>query len=231
MIPIKGAMRKLENGLSSDSAISEEKNIKNLRNGYIALAMTIGMTIVGYFLGSTYLQGFANMFSGGLGILLFFAIFIPMIMAIEATQDSIVGLVLLLAFGVLKGVFLTPIIGISETSTVVSAAIGTMAVSVGASVAAFNSKTDSSKWGGFLFFTLLGLIGAMLLNYFLFQSTLLRIGISSAVIVVMAFFIFRDVQRALYSKRANYISVALGFYISMVNIFVNMLVLLGIADD
>jgi FtsH-binding integral membrane protein len=231
MIPIKGAMRKLENGLSSDSAISEEKNIKNLRNGYIALAMTIGMTIVGYFLGSTYLQGFANMFSGGLGILLFFAIFIPMIMAIEATQDSIVGLVLLLAFGVLKGVFLTPIIGISETSTVVSAAIGTMAVSVGASVTAFNSKTDSSKWGGFLFFTLLGLIGAMLLNYFLFQSTLLRIGISSAVIVVMAFFIFRDVQRALYSKRANYISVALGFYISMVNIFVNMLVLLGIADD
>jgi FtsH-binding integral membrane protein len=171
------------------------------------------------------------MFSGGLGILLFFAIFIPMIMAIEATQDSIVGLVLLLAFGVLKGVFLTPIIGISETSTVVSAAIGTMAVSVGASVTAFNSKTDSSKWGGFLFFTLLGLIGAMLLNYFLFPSTLLRIGISSAVIVVMAFFIFRDVQRALYSKRANYISVALGFYISMVNIFVNMLVLLGIADD
>ena len=231
MIPIKGTMRKLENGISSNEIISEEKNIKNLRNGYIALSMTIGMTIVGYLLGSTYLQGFANMFSGGIGIILFFAIFIPMIMAIEATQDSIVGLVLLLAFGVLKGVFLTPIIGISETSTVVSAAIGTIAVSLGASVTAFNSKTDSSKWGGFLFFTLLGLIVAMLLNYFLFQSTLLQIGISSAVIVVMAFFMFRDVQRALYSKRANYISVALGFYISIINIFVNMLVLLGIADD
>ena len=231
MIPIKGTMRKLENGISSNEIISEEKNIKNLRNGYIALSMTIGMTIVGYLLGSTYLQGFANMFSGGIGIILFFAIFIPMIMAIEATQDSIVGLVLLLAFGVLKGVFLTPIIGISETSTVVSAAIGTIAVSVGASVTAFNSKTDSSKWGGFLFFTLLGLIVAMLLNYFIFQSTLLQIGISSAVIVVMAFFMFRDVQRAIYSKRANYISVALGFYISMINIFVNMLVLLGIADD
>lgn len=231
MIPIKGTMKKLENGISSNEMISEEKNIKNLRNGYIALSMTIGMTIVGYLLGSTYLQGFANMFSGGMGIILFFAIFIPMIMAIEATQDSIVGLVLLLSFGVLKGVFLTPIIGVSETSTVVSAAIGTIAVSVGASVTAFNSKTDSSKWGGFLFFTMLGLIGAMLLNYFLFQSTLLQIGISSAVIVVMAFFMFRDVQRALYSKRANYISVALGFYISMINIFVNMLVLLGIADD
>lgn len=231
MIPIKGTMKKLENGISSNEMISEEKNIKNLRNGYIALSMTIGMTIVGYLLGSTYLQGFANMFSGGMGIILFFAIFIPMIMAIEATQDSIVGLVLLLSFGVLKGVFLTPIIGVSETSTVISAAIGTIAVSVGASVTAFNSKTDSSKWGGFLFFTMLGLIGAMLLNYFLFQSTLLQIGISSAVIVVMAFFMFRDVQRALYSKRANYISVALGFYISMINIFVNMLVLLGIADD
>lgn len=231
MIPIKGTMKKLENGISSNETISQEKNIKNLRNGYIALAMTIGMTIIGYLLGSTYLQGFANMFSGGFGIILFFAIFIPMIMAIEATQDSIVGFVLLLAFGVLKGVFLTPIIGISETSTVISAAIGTIAVSVGASVTAFNSKTDSSKWGGFLFFTLLGLIGAMLLNYFLFQSTLLQIGISSAVIVVMAFFMFRDVQRALYSKRANYISVALGFYISVINMFVNMLVLLGLADD
>jgi|DeeseametaMP0200_FD_k123_20954_1 FtsH-binding integral membrane protein len=231
MIPIKGTMKKLENGISSNEIISEEKNIKNLRNGYIALSMTIGMTIVGYLLGSTYLQGFANMFSGGLGIILFFAIFIPMIMAIEATQDSIVGLVLLLAFGVLKGVFLTPIIGVSETSTVVSAAIGTIAVSVGASVTAFNSKKDSSKWGGFLFFTMLGLIGAMLLNYFLFQSTLLQIGISSAVIVVMAFFMFRDVQRAIYSKRANYISVALGFYISVINMFVNMLVLLGLADD
>lgn len=231
MIPIKSTMRKLESGISSNTMVSEEKNIKNLRNGYIALAMTIAMTGVGYFLGSTYFQGFANMFSGGMGILLFFAIFIPMIMAIEATSESVVGLVLLLAFGVLKGIFLTPIIGVSETSTVVSAAIGTIAVSVGASVMAFNSKKDSSKWGGFLFFTLLGLIGAMLLNYFVFQSTLLQIGISSAVIVVMAFFMFRDVQRALYSTRANYISVALGFYISVVNMFVNMLVILGISDD
>lgn len=231
MIPIKSTMRKLENNISSNEMISEEKNIKNLRNGYIALALTIGMTIIGYFLCSTYLQGFANMFSGGLGILLFFAIFIPMIMAIEATQDSILGLILLLAFGVLKGVFLTPIIGVSESSSVISAAVGTIAVAVGVSVTAFNSKTDASKWGNFLFFTMLGLIAGMLLNYFVFQSTLLQIGISSAVIIVMALFMYRDVQRAIYSKRANYISVALGFYISMINIFVNMLVLLGIADD
>jgi FtsH-binding integral membrane protein len=224
-------MRKLEQGISSSEVVSEEKNIKNLRNGYIALAMTIAMTIVGYFLGSTYLQGFANMFSGGFGIILFFVIFIPMIMAIEATQNSVIGLILLLAFGVLKGLFLTPIIGVSETSTVVSAAIGTIAVAVGVSITAFNSKADSSKWGGFLFFTLLGLIAAMLLNYFVFQSTLLQIGISSAVIIVMAFFMFRDIQRAMYSKRSNYISVALGFYLSVINIFVNMLVLLGLADD
>jgi FtsH-binding integral membrane protein len=156
-----------------------------------------------------------------------------MIFAIEAksNSNSIVGLVLLLVFGVLKGVFLTPIIGISETSTVISAAIGTIAVSVGVSVTAFNSKVDSSKWGGFLFFTLLGLIAAMLLNYFVFQSTLFQMGVSSAVIVLMAFFMFRDVQRAIYSNRANYISVALGFYISIINMFVNMLILLGISDD
>lgn len=228
---IKSMTKKLEGSIATDNTISDEKNIKNLKNGYIALSATILMTMVGYFMGSTYFPGLASMFTGGWGFLLFLAIFIPMIMAIEAFQHSTLGLVLLLVFGALQGVFLTPIIGASESGAVVSAVVGTISVAIGASVMAFNSKTDSRKWGSFLFFTMLGLIVAMVLNLFVFQSSLLQIGISSAVIVVMAFFMFRDVQRALYTKRANYISVALGFYISMINIFVNILTILGITSD
>ena len=99
-------------------------------------------------------------------------------------------------------------------------------------------------WGGanrvyaaikFFLYTFLGsvlMLVAMIANFFI-QSSALMITLSVLAIGIFSLFILHDLKRVQDGLETNYISATLGVYLSIYNVFSNLLALLGIfgGDD
>jgi modulator of FtsH protease len=79
--------------------------------------------------------------------------------------------------------------------------------------------------GKFLFVGMIVLLVAIVANMFL-QLPALALTISALVIVVFSLFLLHDVSRIVNGGETNYIMAATGVYISLFNIFANLLQLL-----
>jgi modulator of FtsH protease len=89
------------------------------------------------------------------------------------------------------------------------------------------SKKDFSSMGKFLFVGVILLILASLANIWL-QIPALMLTIMVVAIAIFSAFILVDVQRVVNGGETNYIIATLGIYLSVYNIFSNLLALLGI---
>ena len=89
------------------------------------------------------------------------------------------------------------------------------------------SKKDFSSMGKFLFVGVILLIVASLANIWL-QMPALMLTIMVVAIAIFSAFILVDVQRVVNGGETNYIIATLGIYLSVYNIFSNLLALLGI---
>jgi FtsH-binding integral membrane protein len=105
------------------------------------------------------------------------------------------------------------------------AAAGTGAILAAMAVIATTSKRDFSFMGKFLFVGMIALLVAMLANMF-FQIPALALTISTLVIVVFSLFLLHDISRIVHGGETNYIMAATGVYMSLFNIFANLLQLL-----
>ena len=85
---------------------------------------------------------------------------------------------------------------------------------------------------GFLMVGLVVAIVAMVANIFL-QMPALSLAISSAVILIMSGFILYDTSAIIRGEQTNYILATVGMYLSIFNIFIHLLSILGImsGDD
>jgi modulator of FtsH protease len=81
--------------------------------------------------------------------------------------------------------------------------------------------------GKFLFVGMIALIIAMIANMFL-QIPALALTISTLVIVVFSLFLLHDLSRIVTGGETNYIMATTGVYLSLFNIFANLLQILGI---
>jgi FtsH-binding integral membrane protein len=79
--------------------------------------------------------------------------------------------------------------------------------------------------GKFLFVGMIALLVAMLANMFL-QIPALALTISTLVIVVFSLFLVHDLNRIVRGGETNYIVATTGVYMSLYNIFANLLSLL-----
>jgi FtsH-binding integral membrane protein len=79
--------------------------------------------------------------------------------------------------------------------------------------------------GKFLFVGMIALLIAMIANMFL-QIPALALTISTLVIVVFSLFLLYDLQRIIRGGETNYIMATTGVYMSLFNIFANLLQLL-----
>ncbi|MEO7728548.1 MAG: Bax inhibitor-1 family protein, partial [Burkholderiales bacterium] len=86
-------------------------------------------------------------------------------------------------------------------------------------------KRDFSFMGKFLFVGMIVLLLAMIANMFL-QIPALALTISSLVVVVFSLFLLHDVSRIVNGGETNYIMAATGVYMSLFNIFANLLQIL-----
>ncbi len=105
------------------------------------------------------------------------------------------------------------------------AAAGTGGILLVMSVIATTTKKDFSFMGKFLFVGMIVLLLAMIANMF-FQIPALALTLSALVIVVFSLFLLHDVSRIVNGGETNYIMAATGVYMSLFNIFANLLQLL-----
>ena len=93
-------------------------------------------------------------------------------------------------------------------------------------------KRDLTQMGKFLFIGMVMLLVAMIANFFI-QSSALMITLSVLAIGIFSLFILHDLKRVQDGLETNYISATLGVYLSIYNVFSNLLALLGIfgGDD
>jgi modulator of FtsH protease len=109
---------------------------------------------------------------------------------------------------------------------------GTGAIFLGLSGYALTTRKDFSFLGGFLLTGFIVVLLAALANIFL-AIPALSLTISAAVILIMSGFILYDTSRMVNGGETNYLLATVSLYISMFNIFIHLLQLLGFAggDD
>jgi len=183
---------------------------------------------LGVAMGFTFLEG-----SPFMGAIIFLAIAFGFFWAIEKNKDTGVGVLLLLAFTFFMGVMLSRLIGMtlgnySNGATLIMGAFGGTAAifTVMASIATV-SKKDFSGMSKFLFIGVILLILASLANIWL-QMPALMLTLMVVAIAIFSAFILVDVQRVVNGGETNYVVATLGIYLSVYNIFSNLLALLGI---
>lgn len=218
-------------GNGATVATAQTRN-RVLRNTYALLALSMVPTVIGAWLGVamgfTFLEG-----SPFMGAIIFLAIAFGFFWAIEKNKDTGVGVLLLLAFTFFMGVMLSRLIGMtlgnySNGATLIMGAFGGTAAifTVMASIATV-SKKDFSGMSKFLFIGVILLILALLANIWL-QMPALMLTLMVVAIAIFSAFILVDVQRVVNGGETNYVVATLGIYLSVYNIFSNLLALLGI---
>ncbi len=169
-----------------------------------------------------------------LGIFLVAAI--VLMLGIFACKDNGLGVVFMMLFAGLMGTMISTslqaTLGLKNGGELITlAALGTAAIMAACSVYAMTTKKDFSGFGGALLGATVGLIVVSLLGIFL-QIPFLSLLISGAAMLLFSFWLIYDVQQIVTGGEDNYIVAALGIYLDMINIFVNLLhILTAVAGD
>ncbi|HYT47574.1 MAG TPA: Bax inhibitor-1/YccA family protein [Burkholderiales bacterium] len=207
---------------------------KVLRNTYLLLALTMVPTVIGAFIGMA--TAGVIMASPIISSLVMLAVVIGLQFGIAANRNSAIGIGLLLLMTGLLGWWLGPILNYALAmrngmQLVGYAAVGTGVIFFAMGVVATTTKRDFSFMGKFLFVGMIALLIAMFANMFL-QIPALALTISTLVIVVFSLFLLYDLSRIIRGGETNYVIATTGVYMSLFNIFANLLnILLALSGD
>lgn len=208
--------------------LSAEQN-KVLRNTYMMLALTMIPTVLGAFVGTSISFTFLAT-NPILGAVLMFGAMLGMLFAVSALRNSVWGIAALLGFTFVAGVFLGPILQVAlnlknGAQLIGMAATGTGIIFFSLATIATVTKKDFSFMGKFLFIGLILLIVASLANLF-FQIPAMSLTISAIAVLIFSAYILFDVSRIVHGGETNYVMATLGIYMSIYNLFINLLHLL-----
>lgn len=142
---------------------------------------------------------------------------------------TIFGITGLLGFGL--GAILNQYLGLPNGPQIIATAFGgTAVIFLGLSAYALTSKTNFNFMGGFLFAGMMVMVIASLANIFL-QMPMISLAVSAGIIVIMSGFILFDTSRIARGEETNYIIATYGLYLTIFNLFISLLNLLGIMGD
>ena len=203
-----------------------------LRNTYWLLALSMIPTVAGAALG--LMTGLNQVMAASpiLTVVVFLAGAFGLMYAIEKNRNNSLGVGLLLLFTFFMGLMLSRLLGFvfgfgNGTQLVMLAFGGTAAVFGGMATLATTIKRDLSGLQRWLFIGAVMILVAALANMF-FQLPALMLTISVLAIGIFSAFILVDLQRVVNGGETNYVSATLAIYISLYNVFSNLLMLLGI---
>jgi modulator of FtsH protease len=216
-------------GFAGAGALSSQRN-RVLRNTYWLLALSMVPTVLGAWIGVA--TGFANLMSPGVGLVVFLAGAFGFMFAIERTKNSSAGVPVLLAFTFFMGLMLSRMIGVvlglsNGASLIMMAFAGTSAIFFGMASLSSIIKRDLSAMGKWLMIGAIMVLVAGIANFFI-QSSALMVTLAVLVIGIFSAFILHDLKRVQDGLETNYITVTLGVYLSIYNVFQSLLALFGI---
>jgi len=203
-----------------------------LRNAYLLLALSMIPTALAAWFGMG--SGF-NEFSNAhpwIASASFLIVGIGLVVLICATRESLLGVVFLLLFAALEGIFLSPMLthllhnSVNGAQTLAVAAGGTGVVLVVMAIAASVTRSDLSGMGAWLSAGLAMLIVLTVANLFLGIHAL-ELALGTVGCLVFAGYMLYDVNQAVQGGATNSIVVALNLYLDVINLFLSVLRLLG----
>ena len=221
-------------GYAAGDALAADRN-RVLRNTYWLLALSMVPTVLGAWIGVQ--TGIVAGLGGVMGLVVFLGGAFGFMFAIQKFRNSAAGVPILLGFTFFMGLMLSRLVGAvlglnNGASLIMTAFAGTGAIFFGMAMLTSVIKRDLSGMAKFLFIGMILLLVAMIANVFI-QSSALMITLSVLAIGIFSAFILYDLRRIQTGEETNYITATLGVYLSLYNVFANLLALLGIfgGDD
>ncbi len=209
-------------GHRQESAIATNKV---LRNTYLLLGMTfLFSAFTAYMSFSTHTRP--------LNPIIFFVGAYGLIFLTNALKNSAWGLVSVFAFTGFMGYFLGPILSayiahFSNGPQLVATALGgTGVIFFALSAYVLTTQKDFSYMGGFLFVAVMVAFLAMMASVF-FQIPALSLAVSAAFVLISSGLILFQTSEIIHGGETNYISATLSLFVSIYNLFISLLNLLG----
>ncbi|MFT2110190.1 Bax inhibitor-1/YccA family protein [Marinomonas sp. 2405UD68-3] len=201
---------------------------KTLRSTYSLLAMTLFFSAFTAFL-SISLQ------LPHPGLIITLVGFYGLLFLTHKFQNSGLGIIFVFALTGFMGLTIGPIISmylnLPNGGSMVMTAFGITGLSfLGLSAYAIATKKDFSFLNGFLVVGVFVLIGAMIANIFL-QMPALQIFLSAGFALFSAAMILWQTGEIVRGGETNYIIATVNLYVSIYNMFLSVLSLLGMAND
>ena len=204
-----------------------------LRNTYMLLAISMIPTVFGAWLALQL--GLNQLLSPGMSTIVFFAGAFGLMFLVERNRNSAAGVGFLLLFTSFMGIMLSRMLGfvlsMNDGANLIMLAFGgTAAIFATMATIASTTKRDFSHLHKTLIIGAVVLIVAAIANIFLMIPAL-TLTISVLAIVIFSAFLLVDIQRIVQGGETNYISATLSVYLSLYNIFVSLLSILGITNN
>ena len=198
---------------------------KVLRNTYLLLGMTF------FFSAFTAYASFA-MAVRSINPLIFIVGAYGLMFLTNALKNSALGILAVFAFTGFMGFALGPILNayISHYSNgpqlIATALGGTGMIFFALSGYALTTRKDFSYLGGFLFVGVMVAFLGMIAGIF-FQIPAIQLAISAAFVLISSGLILFQTSEIIHGGETNYISATVSLYVSIYNLFVSLLNLLG----
>lgn len=215
---------------SQESVIRTNKMI---RNTYMLLGMTLGFSAVTAVISMMINPPFILYFGS---VLVSFAL----LFVLNRKQNTAAALPLVFAFTGLLGFGLGPLLNhylaMAGGGQIVMTALGMTAMTfIGLSAYVMSSKKDFSFMGGFLatgaIVMLIAMVVLLVLPFFGVYIPALHLAFSALVVLLMAGFILYDTSNIVNGHYQNYIMATVGLYLSIYNLFVHLLHLVGVLSS
>jgi len=204
---------------------------KVLRNTYMLLSMTL--------LFSAATAGLAMMLNmPSLGPIVTMIGYFALLFLTSKFSNSSLGIVFIFALTGFMGLTLGPIINFyvsafgNGSQLVMTALGGTGSIFIGLSAYALTTRKDFSFLGGFL---MVGILVAFLagIGAMVFSIPALSLAVSAMFILLMSAMILYQTSEIIHGGETNYILATVSLYVSIYNLFLSLLQLLGVfgGDD
>jgi modulator of FtsH protease len=202
---------------------------KVLKNTYLLLSATLGFSAL-----MAMLSMALAMPSWVYMVTVIGAMLLGMFVLPRAAQSASGVAVIFLITGMLGfglGAILSLYMALPNGPGIIATAFGgTALIFLGLSGYALTSKRDFSFLGGFIFAGMMVMLVAIIANLFL-NMPALSLAISGAIILLMSALILFDTSRIARGEETNYIMATYSIYLSIFNIFISLLQILGIMGD
>lgn len=151
-------------------------------------------------------------------------------------KNSAMGLVFVFAFTGFLGLLLGPMLNMYLESVpnggqlILTALGATGLIFLSLSAYVLTTGKDMSFMGGFLMIGLFGLVGVVILGFFVNLSAF-QMAISAGFVLLMSGFILFDTSRIIHGGETNYITATIGLYLNIYIMFQHLLMLFGMGGD